>query len=84
MTTEEIIQIAKNSFALFPIGCKVRVKGNSCGPHVSPNEEGIVTAHGCSVQSGRNLIGIKVPGELGSALLYNREACAASLDLINL
>jgi len=76
-----INQIEEKAFEIFSIGSKVRIKGNSCGPHVPANEEGIVTAHGWSTSNEKS-IGIKVPGELGSALLYNRQCHPASIELI--
>jgi hypothetical protein len=81
MNQSEIEQIDKNAEALFPIGTKVRIKG-VCHVTGIENEEGVVTAHGWSVQGHGPLVGIKVAGELGSALLYNREIAPCSLEKI--
>lgn len=64
------IKKIEDPFDRFPIGVKARIKITGIRPH----EEGIVTAHGWSVYGNGPLLGVKVPGYLGSALLYNREA----------
>ena len=66
--------VNESGFILYPIGSNVFFKREKI--------KGVVTAHGYSVNGGGKLIGIKVDGLIGSALLYNREAMLCELDLI--